>query len=116
MNRPAAIEPILEPELPIIDAHHHLWFQSAAALAEREAQDSIIARSIAPTYRRHARYLLDELLADLKTGHNIRATVFCQCSAMLRANGAPAMKTVGEVEFVNGVAAMAASGNFGDIQ
>ena len=40
----AAPEPILEPELPIVDTHHHLWDH--------------------PGYR----YLLDELLADLGSG------------------------------------------------
>lgn len=109
-------EPILEPDLPIIDAHHHMWLQSEAALSALDAMDTIISRSIGPTYRRYARYLLDEFLADLQTGHNIRATVFCQCSAMYRVRGPERMRTVGEVEFINGVAAMAASGLFGGIQ
>jgi L-fuconolactonase len=82
-------EPALEPELPIVDPHHHLWDR--------------------PGWR----YLLDELLADLATGHNIAATVFVQCRAMHRAGGKEALRPVGETEFVNGVAAMAASGTYG---
>lgn len=116
MSSQALVESIVEPDLPIIDAHHHMWLQSEAALAALEAQDTIISRSIGPTYRKYARYLLDELLADLNTGHNVRATVFCQCTAMYRADGPEHLKSLGEVEFVNGVAAMAASGNFGDIK
>ena len=85
-------EPILEPELPIIDPHHHLW--------DREGW----------------RYLLDDLLADTNSGHNILATVFVQARAMLRADGPDEMKPVGEVEFVNGVAAMTASGIYGKIR
>ncbi len=82
-------EEILEPELPIVDPHHHLW--------ER------------PDWR----YMLDDLLADTNSGHNIIATVFVQCRSMHRATGPEEMKPVGETEFVNGVAAMSASGQYG---
>jgi L-fuconolactonase len=81
-------EEIIEPDLPIVDPHHHLW-------------------------DRGARYLLDELLADTNDGHNILATVYLQCDSMYRANGDPALAPIGETEFVNGVAAMAASGTYG---
>ena len=87
-------EPALEPELPIIDPHHHLWDTPA---------------------RGH--YFLPELLADLGTpgsgGHNIVSTVFLECQAMFRASGPDEMKPVGEVDFVNGQAALSASGHFG---
>ncbi|MCC7367140.1 MAG: amidohydrolase [Chloroflexi bacterium] len=84
-------EEIIEPELPIVDPHHHLWD--------------------VPDW--DTRYLLDELLADLNTGHTITATVFLQCWSMHRAGGPEAMQPVGETEFVNGIAAMSASGNYG---
>ena len=83
-------EPILEPELPIVDPHHHLW-----------------------DHPKH-RYLIDELLADTGSGHRIVATVFVECLSMYRADGAPELRPVGETEFVNGVAAMSASGRYGD--
>ena len=82
-------EPILEPELAIVDTHHHIWDM--------------------PGYR----YLLHDLLADLNTGHNIVATVFNECHAMYRARGPQEMKPVGEVEFCAGVAAMSDSGIYG---
>ena len=82
-------EPILEPELPIVDPHHHLWDR--------------------PGWR----YLLDDLRADTDSGHNIVATVFVQARAMLRASGPIELRHVGETEFVNGVAAMSASGIYG---
>jgi predicted TIM-barrel fold metal-dependent hydrolase len=82
-------EEALEPDLPIIDPHHHLWDM--------------------PT----SRYLLDELLADTGSGHDIVATVFMECGAMYRADGPEAMRPVGETEFVNGIAAMSASGIYG---
>jgi predicted TIM-barrel fold metal-dependent hydrolase len=84
-----AKEAILEPELPIIDPHHHLW-----------------------NHANH-RYLLDELLADTGSGHNITATVYIDCRSMYRADGPAEMKPVGETEFANGVAAMSASGVYG---
>jgi predicted TIM-barrel fold metal-dependent hydrolase len=84
-------EEILEPSLPIVDPHHHLW--------DRPDWDT--------------RYLLDELLADLNSGHTIVATVFLQCWSMHRADGPEALRPVGETEFVNGIAAMSASGNYG---
>ena len=46
-------------------------------------------------------------------GHNIVATVFVQARAMYRAAGPVEMRPVGETEFVNGVAAMSASGIYG---
>jgi len=86
LARPTAI---LDPELPIIDTHHHFWDR--------------------PDHR----YLLDELRADLDTGHNISATVFLECRSMYRATGAVEMRPVGETEFVAGLAAMSASGGYG---
>jgi len=82
-------EPILEPDLPIIDTHHHLW--------ER------------PDHR----YLLHEFLDDVRTGHNTVATVFMECHSMYRAHGPEEMRPVGETEFVAGVAAMSDSGQYG---
>jgi len=62
------------------------------------------------------RYLLDELLADLGGGHRIVATVFLECGAMYRAGGPDALRCVGETEFVNGIAAMTASGIYGEVR
>src|SRR5258705_10971429 len=84
-----AQEPILEPDLPIVDPHHHLW-------------DHL-----------NNRYLLDELLADTGSGHNITATVYIDCRSMYRGDGPAEMRPVGETEFANGVAAMSASGIYG---
>ncbi|MCC5873532.1 MAG: amidohydrolase family protein [Gammaproteobacteria bacterium] len=85
-------EPILESALPICDPHHHLWDRDGS------------------------RYLLHELLADIGSGHNVVSTVFIECSAMYRADGPEALRPVGETEFVNGVAAMSASGGYGTVR
>jgi L-fuconolactonase len=83
-------EAALEPALPIIDPHHHFW----------------------DTPHR-GRYFLPELLEDIGGGHNIVSTVFLECQAMYRKHGPAEMAPVGEVEFVNGISAMSASGNYG---
>jgi len=82
-------EAILEPDLPIIDTHHHLW--------DRDGH----------------RYFVPDFLADVRTGHNLVATVFVECHSMYRAKGPEAMRPVGETEFVAGQAAMSDSGMYG---
>jgi predicted TIM-barrel fold metal-dependent hydrolase len=104
-------EAIIEPELPIVDAHHHLWDLSAAFAALPPPKHGF-ARAL----RRAPRYLFDELLADMKSGHNVKATVFIECHSMYRSTGPDEFKPVGETEFANGVAAMSASGTFGDVR
>ena len=112
MPSAAPTESILEPDLPIIDPHHHLWDWPEAVFANRPVPQHGFNLVI----RRAMRYLLPEFLADLNTGHNIRATVFVQCGAMYRADAPDAFKPVGETEFVSGVAAMCASGTYGPIR
>src|SRR5258708_27445268 len=82
-------EPALEPELAIVDPHPHLW--------------------VRPGWR----YMLDDFLADTRTGHNIVATVFVQANSMHRDSGPVEMRPVGETEFVNGMAAICDSGYCG---
>jgi L-fuconolactonase len=95
--------------LPIIDPHQHLWFWPSERLAQMPPSDDPMWLAV----NKMARYLFDELLADLTTGHNVSATVFVESETMYRANGPESMKSIGEVEFVTGVAAMAAGGTFG---
>jgi L-fuconolactonase len=111
-----ASESIIEPDLPIIDPHHHLHYLPEHAFAGGPHNDSVFAQAMFPVSRSHARYLLEEFLADLTSGHNVRATVFAESHAFYRPDGPEAMKPLGEVEFATGVAAMAASGTFGDIK
>lgn len=86
------VEETIDPELPICDPHHHLWDYP------------------------NNRYLLDELLQDTGSGHNIVQTVFVECMAMYRKPGFgdEILRPVGETEFVQGIAAQSASGNYGD--
>ena len=86
-------ETALEPDLPIVDPHHHLWDGSPA--------------------RMQPRYLLDEVLADTSSGHNVVSTVFIECGSMFKSGRPGGHAPVGEVEFVNGIAAMSASGTYG---
>jgi len=102
-------EAILEPGLPIVDPHHHLWDRRAYVA---QGPEHPFMTAIQPA----ARYLLDELMADTGSGHNVVATVFVECGAFYKAGVSPAMSPVGETEFVNGVAAMSASGLYGDMR
>lgn len=101
------VEDVIEPDLPIIDPHHHLWDRREPG-PRAHAFDEVI--------HRFPRYLLDELLGDAGSGHNVRATVFVECRAMYRADAPEPLQPVGEVEFVNGVAAMSASGVYGSMR
>lgn len=89
MAAPFAGEEILDPDLPICDAHHHLWDVPAQ------------------------RYLLDDYLADAGGGHRVESTVYVEAGSFNRAGGPPPLRAVGETEFAVGVAAMAASGRYG---
>jgi L-fuconolactonase len=84
------VEQPIDAATPVVDAHHHLY------------------------QRPGLRYLLDDMLSDLNCEHNVRASIFVQARAMLRADGPEAMKSLGETEFANGVAAMSASNLYGD--
>jgi predicted TIM-barrel fold metal-dependent hydrolase len=69
-------EEALEPELPIVDAHHHFYDR--------------------PGWR----YLLEDYLADVRTGHAVRASVYMQALTRYRSDGPDAMKPVGETDYV----------------
>jgi predicted TIM-barrel fold metal-dependent hydrolase len=106
-----SFEAALEPDLPVIDAHHHLWGVAGSILAGRTEAD---ARSgFERVSLKVPRYLFEEIHTDLNRGHNVIATVFVQCHAMYRADGPAWMAPLGETEFVNGIAAMSASGIYG---
>lgn len=80
----------IDPELPICDPHHHLW------------------------HRPDDRYLLEEFVADLSGGHNVRQTVYVECGSMYSAiAGNEAFRCVGETEFAQGIAAQSDSGQYG---
>ncbi len=83
-------EAVLEPDLPIVDPHHHLIDRPESG-----------------------RYLLRDLLDDIGSGHNVVATVYLEWLSMYRADGPTEMRPVGEIEFANGVAAMSAGGGYG---
>lgn len=101
-------ETILEPDLPIIDPHHHLWdLRPLLGHFPEPRHDFLEAIAGAPYYT------FDELHADTRSGHNIVATVFLECGAFYDPARGDALKVVGEVEFVNGVAAQGASGLYG---
>ncbi len=102
-------EAILEPDLPIIDPHHHLWDLRPLMGAFPEPLHPFIATIALSPY-----YTFNELHADTTSGHNVIGTVFMECGAFYRAGADDALKVLGEVEYVNGVAAQSASGLYGN--
>jgi L-fuconolactonase len=82
-------EPILDPDLVIVDAHHHLFDRAVG------------------------RYLLGEYVADVALGHRVVASVYVETLAMARQSGPESLRPLGEIEFANGVGAMSASGGYG---
>ena len=85
-------EDIIDPEQPIIDPHHHLWKARPDA------------------------YLLPELMADLRSGHNVRASVFIQCRSAYRTDGPEEMQPVGETEFVAAAAQESEDAAYGGVR
>jgi L-fuconolactonase len=85
-------EDVLEPGLPIIDPHHHVWWELPLP------------------------YRFEDLMSDLGAGHNVRATVYMESNAMFREDGPEHLRPVGETEYANGLAAMSASGLFGPVR
>ena len=82
-------EEVIDPQRPIVDPHHHLWDRGGL------------------------RYMIEDIAADIASGHNVVATVYVEARSMYRAGGPEALRPVGEVEFANGAAAMSASGGYG---
>ena len=87
-------EDILEPEIPICDPHHHFWVQR-------------------PEPVDYQRYLLDDIAADINSGHNVRSTVFVEARSNYRRYGPEELRSVGEVEFVEAIANAALTGQHG---
>ncbi len=85
----------IEPAIPLCDPHHHFWDRRLPSIP-------------------YQRYLLHELMADVDSGHNVRSTVFVEARSMYRASGPDELRPVGEVEFVQGLAAASASGVYGE--
>jgi predicted TIM-barrel fold metal-dependent hydrolase len=76
-------EEAIEPDLEIVDPHHHLW----------------------DTVTRYGRYELDDLRTDTGAGHRVVQTVFIDCGANYRTTGPERLRPVGETEYVAGRAA-----------
>jgi L-fuconolactonase len=79
-NDRSETEETIEPRQPIVDAHHHLYD------------------------RPNLHYLIDEFSADLRSGHDVRATVLVQARAMYKSEGPIELRPVGETEFAVSVA------------
>lgn len=72
-------EEALEPELPICDAHHHIWNDAGHTGSP---------------------YTLADFHADTGSGHNVVCSVFAECHTEYRKDGPEHLRPVGETEFV----------------
>lgn len=102
-------EAILEPDLPIIDPHHHLWDLRPLIEVFPQPRHAFIETLVDAAY-----YTFDALQADTQSGHNVIGTCFMECGAFYNPVYGEDKKVVGEVEFVDGVAAQGASGLYGN--
>lgn len=78
------MDEIIDPGLPIIDPHHHLW--DYRAVLDR------LPTALHPffdNFRCHPLYGLDELAADIGSGHNVVATVYVEAHTGYRSNVRP---------------------------
>ncbi len=73
----STVEDVVDPDVEIIDPHHHLW-PAGGAMA----------------------YGLADLESDLASGHNVIDTVFVECHASYRTGEPRHLCPVGETEFV----------------
>lgn len=73
-------EEALEPELPVVDPHHHLWDDLTNPLATE--------------------YPLPQLITDLAGGHRVVASVYAECTSHWRSTGPAEFRPVGETEWV----------------
>src|SRR5262245_28822350 len=72
-------EKIVDPDVPVIDAHHHLW----------------------PVESPISTYPIEQFRDEIaRRGHNVVATVFAECMACYRSEGDEALRPVGETDYV----------------
>ena len=109
------LQEVLEPELPICDPHHHLWDREATAMVRgaKTADELPIGfvnffGRLSPEFNQ--RFLFDELLALMTSGHNVVSTVFAQCGRFFSTDCDPAFAPVGETAVVRGIQARFESG------
>lgn len=98
---PAALEAAIDPDIPVIDTHHHLF----------DHPNPTVARVM-----RRDRFLIDDYTDLVSDGHNVIATIVMESQAMYRQDGPDEFRTVGETEFFNGQAAMGAGGSYHGIR
>jgi L-fuconolactonase len=106
-------EEIVEPDLEIVDAHHHLWGPVADSGAAADASTSVsgeahVGARSAPQW---APYLLEDLLKDTQAGHNVVQSVYVENGwAWDSSVSRPEFAPVGEVREVARIARESQSG------
>jgi len=71
------VENIIEPELPILDPHHHMWPQGQGLP-----------------------YTRDDLHRDADAGHNIVKTIFMECGSAYNRDAPEHLRSLGETAYI----------------
>jgi predicted TIM-barrel fold metal-dependent hydrolase len=71
------VEDIIEPELPILDPHHHMWPQGQGLP-----------------------YTRDDLHRDADAGHNIVKTIFMECGSAYNRDAPEHLRSLGETTYI----------------
>ena len=71
------VEDIIEPELPILDPHHHMWPQGQGLP-----------------------YTRDDLHRDADAGHNIVKTIFMECGSAYNRDAPEHLRSLGETAYI----------------
>lgn len=104
-------EDTLEPELPIVDPHHHLWDHRHRPVDKDAERSKHLLKD--RWWSTQKVYMLPEILEDMYDGHNIVATVFLQAGSFYRSTGPEEFRNVGEVEVCQGIAGLSDTGLYG---
>ena len=88
----------IDPQLPVIDAHHHLFDHPSQGFA---------------FITKRRRFLIDDYVRYAGDQHNLVATIALEAHGMYAAAGPEELRAVNETEFLNGQAAMSRAGFYG---
>lgn len=98
---PLNVESAIDPEIPVVDSHHHLFDRAGDEMVKITDQ---------------RRFLIEEYTESLGSEHKVVASVAVEAQMMYRVSGPEELRVVGETEFLNGQAAMGATGLYGGVR
>ena len=98
MQDAAKADTVSDTTFPIIDCHHHLLANIPPVLAKIMHRDQ---------------FTIDDYIKFLGEGSDVVATVAVKARCMYRVDGPESLRPVGETDFLNAQATLAAGGSYG---